>query len=326
MSGITTSGEKKLKLFSGRAHPELAEEVARSLGTELVPTKALDFANGEIYVRFLDSARGADCFVIQSHTAPINQWIMEQLIMIDALKRASARSITAILPFYGYARQDKKHLGREPISARLVADLLRQAGADRLMAVDLHTAQIQGFFDGPVDHLFALPMLADYVGDRVADRSKLTIVSPDAGRVKVADQWCDRLDAPLAIIHKRRDMTQANTILSAEVVGDVRGRTCVLVDDMIDTAGTICAAADALFDAGAADVIVAATHGVLSGPAADRLKNSRVSEFVFTNTLPTPAELQMDKITTLSIAPSIAAAVREVFEDGSVTSLFEGVH
>jgi ribose-phosphate pyrophosphokinase len=325
VSGITTSGEKKLKLFSGRAHPELAREVAASLGTELVPTKALDFANGEIYVRFLDSARGADCFVMQSHTAPINQWIMEQLIMIDALKRASARSITAILPFYGYARQDKKHLGREPISARLVADLLAAAGADRIMAVDLHTAQIQGFFSGPVDHLFALPLLADYVGGKV-DRSKLTIVSPDAGRVKVADQWSDRLGAPLAIIHKRRDMSQANTILSADVVGDVKGRVCVLVDDMIDTAGTICAAADALFDNGAADVIVAATHGVLSGPAADRLKNSRVSEFVFTNTLPTPGEIQLDKITTLSIAPSIAAAIREVFEDGSVTSLFEGVH
>ncbi|BFV57609.1 ribose-phosphate diphosphokinase [Kitasatospora sp. CMC57] len=325
MSGITTSGEKKLKLFSGRAHPQLAKEVAEALGTDLVPTKALDFANGEIYVRFLDSARGADCFVMQSHTAPINQWIMEQLIMIDALKRASARSITAILPFYGYARQDKKHLGREPISARLVADLLAAAGADRIMAVDLHTAQIQGFFSGPVDHLFALPLLADYVGKKV-DRSKLTIVSPDAGRVKVADQWSDRLGAPLAIIHKRRDMTQANTILSAEVVGDVKGRVCVLVDDMIDTAGTICAAADALFENGAADVIVAATHGVLSGPAADRLKNSRVSEFVFTNTLPTPDELQMDKVTTLSIAPSIAAAIREVFEDGSVTSLFEGVH
>ena len=325
MSGITTSGEKKLKLFSGRAHPELAREVAESLGTDLVPTKALDFANGEIYVRFLDSARGADCFVMQSHTAPINQWIMEQLIMIDALKRASARSITAILPFYGYARQDKKHLGREPISARLVADLLAQAGADRIMAVDLHTAQIQGFFSGPVDHLFALPLLADYVGGKV-DRSKLTIVSPDAGRVKVADQWSDRLGAPLAIIHKRRDMTRANTILSADVVGDVKGRVCVLVDDMIDTAGTICAAADALFDNGAADVIVAATHGVLSGPAADRLKNSRVSEFVFTNTLPTPGEIELDKITTLSIAPSIAAAIREVFEDGSVTSLFEGVH
>ncbi|MFI6443357.1 ribose-phosphate diphosphokinase [Kitasatospora sp. NPDC050543] len=325
MSGITTSGEKKLKLFSGRAHPELAKEVAAALGTELVPTKALDFANGEIYVRFLDSARGADCFVMQSHTAPINQWIMEQLIMIDALKRASARSITAIVPFYGYARQDKKHLGREPISARLMADLLAQAGADRIMAVDLHTAQIQGFFSGPVDHLFALPMLADYVGEKV-DRSKLTVVSPDAGRVKVADQWCDRLGAPLAIIHKRRDMTQANTILSAEVIGDVEGRVCVLVDDMIDTAGTICAAADALFENGAADVLVAATHGVLSGPAADRLKNSRVSEFVFTNTLPTPSELQLDKITTLSIAPSIAAAIREVFEEGSVTSLFEGVH
>jgi len=325
VSGITTSGEKKLKLFSGRAHPELAREVAEALGTELVPTKALDFANGEIYVRFLDSARGADCFVMQSHTAPINQWIMEQLIMIDALKRASARSITAILPFYGYARQDKKHLGREPISARLIADLLASAGADRIMAVDLHTAQIQGFFSGPVDHLFALPLLADYVGDKV-DRDRLTVVSPDAGRVKVADQWSDRLGAPLAIIHKRRDMTQANTILSAEVVGDVKGRVCVLVDDMIDTAGTICAAADALFENGAADVIVAATHGVLSGPAADRLKNSRVSEFVFTNTLPTPAELQLDKITTLSIAPSIAAAIREVFEDGSVTSLFEGVH
>ncbi|RKT16211.1 ribose-phosphate pyrophosphokinase [Streptomyces sp. 1114.5] len=325
MSGITTSGEKKLKLFSGRAHPELAKEVAEALGTELVPTKALDFANGEIYVRFLESARGADCFVMQSHTAPINQWIMEQLIMIDALKRASAKSITAILPFYGYARQDKKHLGREPISARLVADLLRQAGADRLMAVDLHTAQIQGFFDGPVDHLFALPLLADYIGEKV-DRSKLTVVSPDAGRVKVADQWCDRLAAPLAIIHKRRDITQANTILSADVVGDVEGRVCVLVDDMIDTAGTICAAADALFENGAADVLVAATHGVLSGPAADRLKNSRVSEFVFTNTLPTPAQLQLDKITTLSIAPSIAAAIREVFEEGSVTSLFEGVH
>ncbi|MEU9041756.1 MULTISPECIES: ribose-phosphate diphosphokinase [unclassified Kitasatospora] len=325
MSGITTSGEKKLKLFSGRAHPELASEVAAALGTELVPTKALDFANGEIYVRFLESARGADCFVMQSHTAPINQWIMEQLIMIDALKRASAKSITAILPFYGYARQDKKHLGREPISARLVADLLRQAGADRLMAVDLHTAQIQGFFEGPVDHLFALPLLADYIGEKV-DRSKLTVVSPDAGRVKVADQWCDRLDAPLAIIHKRRDITQANTILSADVVGDVKDRVCVLVDDMIDTAGTICAAADALFDNGAADVLVAATHGVLSGPAADRLKNSRVSEFVFTNTLPTPAQLQLDKITTLSIAPSIAAAIREVFEEGSVTSLFEGVH
>ncbi|NUU20870.1 MAG: ribose-phosphate diphosphokinase [Streptomycetaceae bacterium] len=323
MTGIKLAPERKLMLFTGRAHPELAKEVASELGATLVPTKAFDFANGEIYVRFEESVRGSDAFVIQSHTAPINTWIMEQLIMIDALKRASAKRITVIIPFYGYARQDKKHRGREPISARLMADLFKTAGADRLMCVDLHTSQIQGFFDGPVDHLFALPLLADHVGKRV-DRERLTVVSPDAGRVRVADQWTDRLGAPLAIIHKRRDPNVANEVSVHEVVGDVKGRTCVLVDDMIDTGGTICAAAEALFANGAADVIVAATHAVLSGPAVDRLKNSRISEVIVTNSLPIPQERQFDKLTMLSIAPMVARAITEVFEDGSVTSLFDG--
>ncbi|UED85914.1 ribose-phosphate diphosphokinase [Streptomyces profundus] len=323
MTGIKTTGEKKLMLFSGRAHPELAKEVAAELGVGLVPTKAQDFANGEIYVRFQESVRGADCFLMQSHTAPINKWIMEQLIMLDALKRASARSISVIIPFYGYARQDKKHRGREPISARLMADLLKTAGADRIITMDLHADQVQGYFDGPVDHLFALPVLTNYIGSRV-DREKLTVVSPDAGRVRVADRWADRLAAPLAIVHKRRDPDVANQVTVHEVVGNVKDRVCVLVDDMIDTGGTICAAADALFANGASDVIVAATHGVLSGPATDRLKNSRVSEVIFTNSLPTPGEVALDKITVLSMAPTIARAVREVFEDGSVTSLFEG--
>lgn len=323
MTGIKATGEKNLMVFSGRAHPELAEEVAQELGVDLVETKSLDFANGETYVRFDESVRGSDAFVIQSHTAPINNWIMEQLIMVDALKRASAKNVTVIMPFYGYARQDKKHRGREPISARLIADMFKTAGADRLMAVDLHTGQIQGFFDGPVDHLFALPLLSDYVADHAESPSELTIVSPDAGRVRTADQWCDRIGAPLAIVHKRRDPDVANEVTVHEVVGDVAGRTCVLVDDMIDTAGTICAAAEALVANGASKVIAAATHAVLSGPAIDRLKNSHISELVVTNTLPIPPERWFDNLTVLSIAPLIGRAIRQVFDDGSVTSLFE---
>ena len=323
MTGITTTSEKRMVLISGRAHPELAEQVAAELGVELVPTSAYDFANGEIYVRFGESVRGCDAFVLQSHRAPINHWLMEQLLMVDACKRASVKRTSVIAPFFPYARQDKKHRGREPISARLVADLYKTAGADRLMSVDLHTSQIQGFFDGPVDHLWALPLLADYVRTRV-DRSRLTIVSPDAGRVRVADQWSDRLAAPLAIIHKRRDLNVPNQVKIHEVVGEVAGRTCVLVDDMIDTAGTIVQAAEALFENGAADVIVTATHAVLSGPAVDRLKNSAITEVIVTDTLPIADESRFPALTVLSIAPLIARAIREIFDEGSVTSLFEG--
>src|SRR5215467_1211749 len=323
MTGITTGGQKKLMLFSGRSHPELTQEIAGCLGIEPTPTRLSDFANGEIFVRFLESVRGCDAFVVQSHTAPINRWIMEQLIMVDALKRASAKRITVVMPFFGYARQDKKSHGREPISARLMADLFAVAGADRLMAVDLHTAQIQGFFDGPVDHLFALPILASYLEAKL-DISRVTVVAPDAGRVRVCERWTDRLGTPLAIIHKRRDPHVANQVKVFEVVGQVAGRTCILVDDMIDTGSTITKAADALFEQGAERVIAAATHGVLSGPAVDILKNSRISEVVITNTLPVPQEKTFDKLTVLSIAPLLARAISEVFSDGSVTSLFDG--
>ncbi len=324
MSGIHATGKKTLMLFSGRAHPELAAEVAFELGAEITPTKAYDFANGEIYVRFEESVRGCDAFVIQSHTAPINEWIMEQLLMVDALKRASAKRITVVTPCYGYARQDKKHRGREPISARLMSDLFRTAGADRLMAVDLHTSQIQGFFDGPVDHLMALPILASYVAEHYG-AEPLAVVSPDAGRIRVAEMWSERLaGAPLAFIHKTRDRARPNEAIANRVVGEVTGCTCVLVDDMIDTAGTITKAADALYEAGAAEIVIAATHPIMSGPAVDRLKNSRAREVIITNTLPVPPERQFDKLTTLSIAPLVARAIREVFDDGSVTSLFEG--
>jgi bifunctional UDP-N-acetylglucosamine pyrophosphorylase/glucosamine-1-phosphate N-acetyltransferase len=316
-------GAKKMLLVSGRAYPELAEEVAACLGIKPTPTKLFDFANGEIFVRFLDSVRGCDVFALQSHTSPINEWIMEQLIMVDALKRASARRITVVTPFFGYARQDKKNRGREPISARLMTDLFATAGASRLMAVDLHTAQIQGFFDGPVDHLFALPILASYI-EKKLDLSQVTVVAPDAGRVRVCERWTDRLGTPLAIIHKRRDPDVANQVRMFEVVGQVAGRTCILVDDMIDTGATIAKAADALFEQGADRVIATATHGVLSGGAVDILKNSRISEIIITNTLPVPQEKRFDKLTVLSIAPLLARAINEVFSDGSVTSLFDG--
>jgi ribose-phosphate pyrophosphokinase len=289
------------------------------------PVRLYDFANGEIYCRFEESVRGSDAFVVQSMTAPINQWLMEQLIMLDALKRASAKRITVVVPFYPYARQDKKTLAREPISAKLVADLYRAAGANRIMAIDLHTAQIQGYLDAPLDHLTALPLLSDHIAARV-DTERLTIVSPDSGRVRVAEKYTDRLSCPLAIIHKRRDATVPNEAKVFEVVGEVEGRTCVIVDDMIDTAGTITKAAEALHAKGAAEVLCAATHGIFSGPAIDRLKNSVISDVIVTNTLPLSSDKLMDKITVLPIAPIIAAAVRAVFGDETVSGLFDGTN
>ncbi|RAN76492.1 ribose-phosphate pyrophosphokinase [Bacillus sp. SRB_336] len=324
MSELSYNGDKKLVLASGRAHPELAEEVARCLETELLPMSAYNFANGEIYVRSGESVRGKEVFIIQAHPAPLNNWLMEQLIMVDSMKRASARRITVVAPFYPYARQDKKGRGREPISARLVADLYKTAGADRIMSVDLHTAQIQGFFDGPVDHLFAIPLLAEHIRKMVGDDA-VTVVSPDTGRVRVAEQWADRLGgAPLAFVHKSRDLSVPNQAVSKTVVGQVEGRTCVLIDDMIDTGGTIAGAVRVLKDAGAKDVIIAATHAVFSDPAAERLANCGAREVVVTNTLPIPAAKRFPTLTVLSIAPLLARAIKEVFEDGSVTSLFDG--
>ncbi len=320
--GVTLAAQKRLLLSSGRSHGELADEVAQALGAEISPVSAYDFANGEMFVRFEESVRGCDVFILQSHTQPINKWIMEQLIMVDAAKRASAKRITVVSPFFGYARQDKKHRGREPITARLMMDLFRTAGTDRVMTVDLHTSQIQGFFDGPVDHLFALPLLSDYVKENY-EGEPITVVSPDAGRVRVAERWTDVLGSPLAIIHKRRDPDVPNQVRVFEVVGDVRDRLCVVVDDMIDTGGTIAKASETLFENGARDVVVAATHGILSDPATKRLAASGIAEVIVTNTLPIPAERRFDELTVLSIAPVLAKAIREVFTDGSVTRMFE---
>ncbi len=325
MSGLVTSGEKRLVVVSGRAHIELAQQVGEELGCGVSPITAYDFASGETYVRFNESVRGADVFVLQSHTGDINKWLMEQLLMIDAAKRASAKRITAVAPYYPYARQDKKHLGREPISARLVADLFKTAGADRVMSVDLHASQEQGFFDGPVDHLWAMPVLVDYVRTRV-DLSNVCMVSPDAGRIRVAEKWSAKLGGcPLAFVHKTRDTTRPNVAVANRVVGEVVGKQCVLVDDMIDTAGTISEAVKVLWDAGAESVIVVATHGILSDPAARRLSECGATEVVVTDTLPITPEKRFDHLTILSIAPLLARAIKEVFDDGSVTSLFDGV-
>ncbi len=323
MTTISADNKKNLILVSGRAHLQLAEDVAEVLGCSLTETESRTFANGEIYARYGESVRGCDAFVIQAHSHPINEWLMEQLIMVDALKRASAKRITVVAPFYPYARQDKKGRGREPISARLVADLFKAAGADRLMSVDLHAAQIQGFFDGPVDHLFAMPVLLEHFRKQL-DPKELTVVSPDMGRVRVADIWSDKLGAPLAIIHKRRDPKVPNQVSVHEIVGDVEGRVCLLVDDLIDTGRTIQKAAEALKKNGAKSVVVAATHAVFSDPATEVLQSDVIDQVVVTDTLPLAEDKRWDRLTVLPIAPLLARAIREVFDDGSVTSMFDG--
>ena len=313
--------KKKLHIVSGRANLPLAVEIAEALGVELGDANTADFANGEIHCRFGESVRGMDVFIIQSHGASgsmsINDAIFEHLQMVDAARRASAKRITAVMPFYGYARQDRKAEGREPISAKLIANMFAAAGADRLMSVDLHSGQIQGFFDGPFDHLVAMPVLVDHIERNMGD--DIVVVSPDAGRVKVAERYANALHADLAIVHKRRVKGAKNVVEAKEVVGNVAGRTCVLIDDMIDTGGTLVAQ-------GAREVCAAATHGVLSGPAIDRLKNSVISKVVVTNTLPLPPEKQIDKIEVLSIAGIIADAIDAVFEDTSVSEIFGGAN
>jgi ribose-phosphate pyrophosphokinase len=323
VGSIVAKNRKHLVLATGRSHPALAKAVADEIGTELMDVDSRTFANGEIYARFEGSVRGSDAFILQSYGHPVNEWLMEQLIMVDALKRASAKRITVVMPYYPYSRQDKKGRGREPISARLIADLFKTAGADRIMSIDIHASQIQGFFDGPFDHLFGMPVLLEHFR-KTLDPDTLTVVSPDMGRVRVADVWSDKLGAPLAIIHKRRDPLVPNQVSVHEIVGSVAGRTCLLVDDMIDTGRTIVKAAEALKKAGATNVVVAATHAIFSEPAPTILNSDFIDQVVVTDTLPLRDDQRFEKLKVLSIAPLLARAITEVFEDGSVTSLFDG--
>lgn len=319
---------KRLMIFSGSANPGLAEEVAAHLGMKLGGAEVSQFANSETYVRFTDSVRGCDAFVIQSFSEPVDHHLMEQLIMIDALQRASAKRITAVLPYYPYSRSDRKARGREPITAKLLADFYEAAGADRVLSVDLHSGQIQGFFSVPFDHLTALPMLADYFADMLED--DFVVVSPDAGGVRLADKWVQHINefhsvnAKLAFLYKRRRRDVRNQSETLAVVGDVEGKVCVVVDDMIDTAGTLLNGSQRLIDAGATAVFAAATHPVLSDPAIDRIKNSQIQKVVVSNTLPIPSEKQLDKLVVLSIAPTIAQTMKAVFEEESVSELFHG--
>jgi ribose-phosphate pyrophosphokinase len=313
---------KKLKIFSGRSHVALAEEIADCLGVPLGDANLRTFPNGEIKCQFTENIRGSDVFIIQSHCGDVNASILENLIMLDAAKRASAKRITAVCPNYGYARQDRKARGREPITAKLVADMLMVAGADRIMTVDVHSGQIQGFFDGPFDHLVAMPVLLDYLREHAPPDT--VICAPDAGGVKQADRYASHLGFDLAFVQKRRDTKGDGAVEAIDMIGDVDGRTCVLVDDMIDTAGTIVAAAEILAKRGATEVWVAATHLLLSDPATERLKNSSITRLVGTNTVPLPPERELPIIETLSVAPLIAEVISAIFEDKSVSEIFGG--
>lgn len=313
----------RLMLFTGSANPGLAAEVADLMGSPLGKLERSVFSNGEIYVRPAQSVRGADCFLIQSHCHPINDHIMEQLITIDALRRASARRITAVMPFYGYSRQDKKVLPREPISARLIGDLFMTAGADRLVSVDLHTGQLQGFVTKPFDHLTALPIITDYLRQRIDGPT--AIISPDAGGVKRAEKYARRLDGSVAFVYKRRDPDVHNVSSALDISGDVAGKHAVIVDDMIDTAGTVVNAAEMVRSAGATSVRIAATHAIFSGPALDRIKNAPIDEVIITNTLPVSDEVaSLDTIQVLSIAPIVSEALQAIFMDSSVSEIFLG--
>lgn len=313
-----------MMLFTGGANEPLAAEVADVLGIQLGKIERSSFANGEIYVRPGESVRGADCFVIQSHCEPINDHIMEQLITIDALRRASARRITAVIPFFGYSRQDKKVMPREPITARLVADLFMEAGADRLVSVDLHTGQLQGFISKPWDSLTALPIITDYLSDKI-EAGKRTILSPDAGGVKRAERYARHLGGSVAFIYKRRDPTEHNESEALSMAGKVTDRHVVIVDDMIDTAGTVANAAEMVWEFGANSVRIAATHGIFSDPALDRIKNAPIDEVIVTNTLPVSSDVEaLDNVTVLSIAPILAETLQAIFMDSSVSEIFLG--
>ena len=313
----------RMMLFTGGASEALADEVAEVLGITLGRIHRSKFADGEIYVRPDESVRGADCFVIQSHSDPINDNIMEHLITIDALNRASARRITAVVPYFGYSRQDKKVLPREPITARLIADLFMTAGADRLVSVDLHTGQLQGFIQKPWDHLTALPIIADYLADRL--EGKVTVLSPDAGGVKRAERYARHLDASVAFIYKRRDPVAHNESAALSMAGKVKDRHVLIVDDMIDTAGTVCNAAEMVREFGAKSVRITATHGIFSEPSLDRIKNAPVEEVIVTNTLPVASDIAaLDKVTVLSIAPILAETLSAIFMDSSVSEIFLG--